>query len=163
MDTPITGSLSQMADRGNDSNSSLFVYNIPAQLTGEGLRHKFSEFGTVQRAIVRVDRHNKPVGFVDMTTSRECVRAITALHNKPPLNWIVRLSQSPEERHQRLKNNQIQAVSDPEVEKAVAQTNMQFDSYNEKAMESVQKFASWLNEEKSDSVGSQPDVSENSE
>jgi cold-inducible RNA-binding protein len=95
----------------NGSNQSvnprkMFVGNLSWNLTTEDLRDLFAEFGTVEDAVVLVNKMNgrsKGFGFVTMSTEEEAEAAIKALHQKnvDGRDLVVNVAQPPRPREDR--------------------------------------------------------------
>jgi RNA recognition motif-containing protein len=88
----------------------LFVGNLSWNLTSEDLRQMFSEFGTVEDAIVLSDKfsgRSKGFGFVTMSTDEEAQAAIEALHEKEVDGRaiVVNVAQPPRPREERRFNS----------------------------------------------------------
>ncbi|MFN8671564.1 MAG: RNA-binding protein [Candidatus Sericytochromatia bacterium] len=63
---------------------NIYVGNLPYKFTGEDLKQKFSEFGTVVSANVVTDREtgrSKGFGFVEMSDNDSTNKAVEALAN----------------------------------------------------------------------------------
>ena len=66
--------------------NKLYVGSLPYSTTEQQLSEMFSEHGTVQSAKVITDRYtgqSRGFGFVEMATSEEAEKAITALNGTP--------------------------------------------------------------------------------
>ncbi len=84
----------------------LFVGNLSWKLTSEDLRQIFSEFGTVEDAIVLTEKfsgRSKGFGFVTMSTDEEAQAAIEGLHEKDVEGrpMVVNVAQPPRPREER--------------------------------------------------------------
>jgi cold-inducible RNA-binding protein len=84
----------------------LFVGNLSWKLTSDDLRQIFSEFGTVEDAIVLTEKfsgRSKGFGFVTMSTDEEAQAAIEGLHEKDVegRNMVVNVAQPPRPREER--------------------------------------------------------------
>lgn len=65
--------------------NKLYVGNLPFNTTGDDLRQIFSEFGTVEDAVVISDKfsgRSKGFGFVTMSTDEEAQAAIAGMNDK---------------------------------------------------------------------------------
>jgi len=63
----------------------LYVGSLSYSTTNDGLKEAFSQFGTVESAVVITDRdsgRSKGFGFVEMTTDEEAAAAIEGLNGK---------------------------------------------------------------------------------
>lgn len=63
----------------------LYIGNLPWKIDNNGLKELFSEFGTVEDAIVITDkftRRSKGFGFVTFTSDEDGKKAITEMHEK---------------------------------------------------------------------------------
>jgi len=67
-----------------ESDTTLFVANLPFSLTDEQLKTEFSSGGTVKAAhvVVRVTGRSKGYGFVEYETKEEQARALVAFEKK---------------------------------------------------------------------------------
>jgi len=67
-----------------ESDTTLFVANLPFSLTDEQLKTEFSSGGTVKSAhvVVRVTGRSKGYGFVEYETKEDQVRALSAFEKK---------------------------------------------------------------------------------
>jgi cold-inducible RNA-binding protein len=84
----------------------LFVGNLSWNLASEDLRELFSEFGTVEDAIVLTDKfthRSKGFGFVTMSTAEEAQAAIDGLNEKEidGRQIVVNVAQPPRPREDR--------------------------------------------------------------
>jgi RNA recognition motif-containing protein len=65
-------------------SNKLFIGNLSYNATEESLREAFSQVGTVQSAVIIMDRdtnRSKGFGFVEMATEQEAQTAIEKLHD----------------------------------------------------------------------------------
>ncbi|QHI97524.1 RNA-binding protein [Xylophilus rhododendri] len=66
-------------------SNKLYVGNLPYTLSSDDLTQMFSEFGTVLKAQVVIDRdsgRSKGFGFVEMSNDSEAQQAIGGMHEK---------------------------------------------------------------------------------
>jgi RNA recognition motif-containing protein len=88
------------------NSKKLFVGNLSWNLTKDDLLQLFSEFGTVEDAIVLTDKYSgrsKGFGFVTMSTDEEAQAAIAGLHEKEVDGraLVVNVAQPPRPREDR--------------------------------------------------------------
>ena len=100
MDQNMNGDQSQVNPR------KLFVGNLSWNLTSDDLRQLFSEFGTVEDAVVLTDKfsgRSKGFGFVTMSTDEEAQAAVDGLHQKDidGRSIVVNVAQPPRPRDDR--------------------------------------------------------------
>ncbi|KAI9559574.1 hypothetical protein GHT06_013579 [Daphnia sinensis] len=69
----------------------LFVNGIHSDMTENGLRHVFSNYGNpISIKLFRTNNNlHQPIAFVEFESQYEADNAIVALDGKPPLNWEV--------------------------------------------------------------------------
>ena len=98
-------------DQQNNSNQTvnprkMFVGNLSWNLTSDDLRQLFSEFGTVEDALVLTDKfsgRSKGFGFVTMSTDEEAQAAIDGLNEREVdgRKIVVNVAQPPRPREDR--------------------------------------------------------------
>ena len=82
----------------------LFVGNLSWDVRDEQLKEFFSAIGTVEEAVVIIDRmknRSKGFGFVTMSTEEEAQNAIAELNGKELDGRAVNVSEAKEERRDR--------------------------------------------------------------
>jgi RNA recognition motif-containing protein len=79
----------------------LFVGNLSWNLRDEDLKEAFSEIGTVEEAVVIMDRiknRSKGFGFVTMSTEEEAQKAVDELNGKEVDGRAINVSIAREEK-----------------------------------------------------------------
>jgi len=79
----------------------LFVGNLSWNIRDAELKEAFAPFGTVEEAVVIVDRMNnrsKGFGFVTMSSDEEAQKAITEMNSKELDGRALNVSEAREER-----------------------------------------------------------------
>ncbi|KAK4297219.1 hypothetical protein Pmani_030338 [Petrolisthes manimaculis] len=95
----------------------LYVKNVPLSMTSGNLKCMFSEHGNVLSVFVGQPKPeyaaaNHTWAIVKVASMRDSLSMITALNNKPPLNLIVALSMTEEEKRLRkLEKEERQRLS----------------------------------------------------
>ncbi|HPQ79055.1 MAG TPA: RNA-binding protein [Candidatus Dojkabacteria bacterium] len=81
----------------------LFVGNLSWNVRDEDLKSAFSEVGTVEEAVVIVDRmknRSKGFGFVTMSSEEEAQKAVAELNGKEVDGRAINVSEAREERRE---------------------------------------------------------------
>lgn len=81
----------------------LFVGNLSWNVRDEDLREAFAPFGTVEEAVVIMDRmkdRSKGFGFVSMSSDDEAQKAMTELNGKEVDGRAINVSEAREERRE---------------------------------------------------------------
>lgn len=81
----------------------LFVGNLSWNVRDEDLREAFAPFGTVEEAVVIMDRmkdRSKGFGFVSMSSDDEAQKAMTELNGKEIDGRAINVSEAREERRE---------------------------------------------------------------
>lgn len=88
---------------------SVYIGNLPHQVTGDDLNRVFAEYGTVKHVKLPTDRETGQVrgfGFVDMETETEEAAAIDALDGAEWMGRDLKVSKArPREQGGDRKNN----------------------------------------------------------
>jgi RNA recognition motif-containing protein len=100
---PLVVNVAQPPEDTTVNPKKLYVGNLSWNVTTEDLKELFSEFGTVEEALVMSDRftgRSKGFGFVTMSTDEEAQAAIAGMHERPVDNrpLTVNVAQPPEKR-----------------------------------------------------------------
>ncbi|HNW33192.1 MAG TPA: RNA-binding protein [Candidatus Dojkabacteria bacterium] len=81
----------------------LFVGNLSWNVRDEELKAAFSEVGTVEEAVVIIDRmknRSKGFGFVTMSSEEEAQKAVAELNGKEVDGRAINVSEAREERRE---------------------------------------------------------------
>ena len=81
----------------------LFVGNLSWNVRDEELKEAFSEVGTVEEAVVIIDRmknRSKGFGFVTMSSEEEAQKAVAELNGKEVDGRAINVSEAREERRE---------------------------------------------------------------
>lgn len=81
----------------------LFVGNLSWNVRDEELKTAFSEVGTVEEAVVIIDRmknRSKGFGFVTMSSEEEAQKAVAELNGKEVDGRAINVSEAREERRE---------------------------------------------------------------
>lgn len=81
----------------------LFVGNLSWNVRDEDLKAAFSEVGTVEEAVVIIDRmknRSKGFGFVTMSSEEEAQKAVAELNGKEVDGRAINVSEAREERRE---------------------------------------------------------------
>ncbi len=81
----------------------LFVGNLSWNVRDEELKTVFSEVGTVEEAVVIIDRmknRSKGFGFVTMSSEEEAQKAVAELNGKEVDGRAINVSEAREERRE---------------------------------------------------------------
>jgi len=81
----------------------LFVGNLSWNVRDEDLKSAFSEVGTVEEAVVIIDRmknRSKGFGFVTMSSEEEAQKAVAELNGKEVDGRAINVSEAREERRE---------------------------------------------------------------
>lgn len=78
-------------------STKLYVGNLPYSATDQSLANAFSEFGTVNSAMVIMDRdtgRSKGFAFVEMSTNEEAMKSISNLDGAQVDGRSIKVSES---------------------------------------------------------------------
>ena len=78
---------------------TLIVENLPPEMDDEGLRSRFSQYGTVMRAEVLRDEESgesRGAGTVEMETEDQAEGAMTALHDREVDGLELQITEGPQ-------------------------------------------------------------------
>jgi len=86
---------------------NIYVGNLPYQISEEELKEVFDEFGTVESAMIIMDKYSgrsKGFGFIEMPNDEEAKQAIESLNDSDVKGRNIRVNQA-RERNDNFRNN----------------------------------------------------------